>query len=39
MLFSWPIDGNFIWLKYFGSEVQSIENDDTANEESIHNMA
>ena len=27
-----------IWLKYFGSEVQTCENDDNANAESIDNM-
>ena len=28
-----------IWLKYFGSEVQTCENEDNANAESIDNMA
>ena len=31
LLFFWSIHGNFIWLEYFGSEVQSFENADTAN--------
>ena len=39
LLFLWSIHANLIWLRYFGYEVQSFENADTANVESIHNMA
>ena len=39
LLYLWSIHANFIWLKYFGYEVQSFESYNTANAESIHNMA